>query len=122
MSRRSILRYCKVRPCFEVLAVSGLHDQALAVIGVGEHPLSRVQSLKVPGGHDLIDDTPYHFSWGANNAAYSAFPGATVSRTAQLPALSFGYNGVESILGIWATLSHLSNVHVGTIRKNKLTP
>ena len=121
MSRRSILRHCKVRPCFEIVALSGLHNQTFAVISVGEYPLAPVEPLEVSGGHDLIDDTLYYFSWCANNAAYSAFPIVTVSREAQRPALSFGYKGVESILGIWAALSHLSNVHVRTIRENKLT-
>jgi len=91
------------------------------VISVGEYPLSCVESLEVSGGHDLLDDAPHHFSWGTNDAAYSAFPIVTVSREAQLPAFSFGYNGVEAIRGIWAALSHLSNVHVRTIRENKLT-
>jgi hypothetical protein len=91
------------------------------VISLGEYPLSCAQSFEVSGGHDLVDDTPYHFAGAANNAAYSALPVVTIPRETQLSALSFGYNGLEPMLGVRATLSHLSNVHVRTICEDKLT-
>lgn len=120
MSHRSVLRHREVCPGVKLVAVLADHGKPFSVVRVFEYSFRLVETRKVSVGRDPINYTPYSLPRRANNTADAAFPLVAVSWEAKLLALRFRDERLEYIPGIRTTLTHLSDVHVGTIRKNQL--